>query len=188
VLDREQGSREPLAIKKQSSKYAMPKPEGNRDKTKGAKFAPEECRLIQIMMEDAKKIVPWKTDTDFIRWAVLTGMWQVVEDIKSKRVTNQYAQVMATIDMLRTQDDARRHMGLLERLRKTVEENERMGGQATIPGILRAFAKLIGDMEPGFWVNKLRKEFQRDYGKRLNEDRISPRPRDAQKDEGEDDE
>ena len=175
----------PLPIRPSVSKYQVPKSEEKREVSIGCRITWREKRLLDIMMREAKDKLPWITESDFHYWCFLRGLGEATEVLKSERFTNLYKQLQMENELLKHAEERRRLLDMMKALRQEVDANDQLNAQAQVPPLLRKFEATLAAMEPTYWVQRMTKEFYRDYGQRLKSDRISPRPRDAEKEDEE---
>lgn len=145
-------------------------------------------RIVELAMPEIRKHTPCQTMSDFIRWALQDGVKEFLGDLNNKKLTAMYQHYEAHQTVLKEEKAHRDTLEILDSTRKEVATLESLRAYEEIPRFLRRVEVNIRNMEPNFWTNRIKDEFYREYGVTLKRDRISPRPRDAQKDEGEGDE
>lgn len=178
-------SKAPSPIRVSVAKFNTPHPEEARTVSIGTRITPREKRLMDIMMREAKGKLPWETESDFHYWCFHQGLKQSTETLKSERFTNQHKQMTMEYDLLDQAEERRKLLHMLKALRAEVEANDALNAQSQVPPLLRKFEANLLSMERSYWTERIKKEFYRDFGARLRSDRISPRPRDAEKEEEE---
>jgi len=173
----------PQPIRPSVSKFQVPKSDEKREVSIGCRITWREKRLLDIMMREAKDKLPWVTESDFHYWCFLRGLSESSEAIKSERFTNLFKQLQMETELLKHAEERRKLTDMLKSLKVEVQARDELNAQNQVPPLLRNFEQVLASMEPTYWVERMKKEFYRDYGQRLKEGRISPRPRDAQKED-----
>jgi hypothetical protein len=180
--------KKPLAIRSSVLEYTVPKPDADLEVPMTFRVSKQTKHLITLMLRDARDQLAWLTPADFLRWATHAGLGKVLADLKNKRLKNMFVAIESSLEVLREQEYQKAYLKLIQETRNQVKSLDDCGAQNQVPKMLREVKSKLDSMEPGFWPDKVKKQFEAEFGSRLRSDKISPRPRDAQKDEGEDDE
>lgn len=170
-----------VEIKVSPSKYHTP--EERHEAHVNFRISDRLLRMVEEALIDARKITPLKTQTDFYRWAVQWGLKELLSDLKNNKLTELFHQFEAHQQILKDQYMREKHLEILESTRKEVHNLEALGAYSEVPRFLRKVEASINLDGPSYWTIRVREEFYREFGERLKADRISARPRDAEKDE-----
>jgi|ERR1700730_8029034 len=178
-------TKSPLPLKISVSKFQVPHSDERREISIGCRITPREKRLMDIMMSDAKGKFPWVTESDFHYWCFRRGLGEASETLKSGRFTNLYKQTTMEDELLIQAADRRKLLNLLKNLKEEVDAHDALNAQDQVPPLLRKFEANLLSMERTYWTERVKKDFYREYGRRLRQGQISPRPSDAQDDQDE---
>lgn len=165
-------------LKPSVAKYIIPQ-EKNEFKI-SFRISERLSRQIEVMLVDARLKLPWKTSTDFFRWAVFHGLSTISAELKDSRFTNMFEQLNTHYEIVRKQMFRRASLELLESTRQEVGEMERLGGGAEVPRFLREVEANLKRLEINFWTEKVKKQFYAEFGDQLKQGRVSVKPSKAE--------
>lgn len=173
-----------VPIRKDIKAYMVPTGRDEKhDVPVNFRITTQMARRVEVMMVDAKGKLPWKTSTDFYRWALWEGLKKASQEIGNPKLILLCKQYEAELDILREEELRDKILGLLDSIKKQVEHMERIGAWEEVPRFLRkAYGPLQGMEHENYWTRRVIKEFRKQYGDRMKERKVSLKPKDAERD------
>ena len=175
--------RQPIPIKTSVLSYTVPKPPKDLEVPVTFRVSTETKYLIAKMLRDCGAKVGWVTPGQFLRWATDEGLKKVVPDLQNKQITNMFHHLQAAKAILIDDEVAEGCGDILQRTRDRVKHCDDVGMFDHVPKLLREIKKEVDQLEPNDWTVHFRKQWYKEFGERLEQGKISPRPRDAVKED-----
>lgn len=135
----------------------------------GLRVVPEMKRIIAVLVQ--RGAFPWKTDSDFWRWAGWWGADYAAKVLEDSQVTNTMKQTRMIMDIVATRERLIRFEQDFAEMEKTVDEllkDEDGDGEDDAIDMLHEIQGRITDMNDDKWRKRWQKKLDKKYGKMLD--------------------